>query len=70
MRMNDDIIAILLAVAGSATPDQMRELVSFMNDEDTKDISKIACPKPYDDYYIEFDYDLNRWVFKENGGVK
>ena len=39
----------------------------FMNDEDTKDISKITCPKPYDDYYIEFDYDLNRWVFKKNG---
>ena len=33
-------------------------------------ISKITCPKPYNDYYIEFDYDLNRWVFKENGGVK
>ena len=68
--MYNDIIAILLAIAGAATPDQMRKLVSFMNDEDTKDISKITCPKPYDDYYIEFDYGLNRWVFKEKDEVE
>ena len=67
--MYNDIIAILLAIAGAATPDQMREFVSFMNDEDTKDISKITCPKPYDDYYLEFDHDLNRWVFKKNDEV-
>ena len=70
--MNDDIIAILLAVAGSATPNQMRKLISSIHNGKyvEPNISKITCPKPYNDYYIEFDYDLNRWVFKENGGVK
>lgn len=68
MRMNDDIIAILLAVAGSATPNQMRKLVSSLHDGKyvEHNISKITLPKPYDDYYVEFDYDLNKWIFKGN----
>lgn len=67
--MYNDIITILLAIAGAATPDQMRKLVSYINDEDTEDIFKIMCPKPYDDYYLEFDHDLNRWIFKEKDKV-
>lgn len=69
--MYNDIIAILLAVAGSATPNQMRKLISSIHNGKyvEPDISKITCPKPYDNYYLEFDYDLNRWIFKEKDEV-